>query len=353
MFQPPRCPNRRCKQHNAPTRGFFVRKGYYRPRCRSRPVPRFQCRSCGKGFSRQTFRASYRDHRPDLNTRVFLSLSTGIGLRQTARNVGLSRSCTELKFRKIGRHLRRLNLNLIGKLPKGSILSLDEAETFEGRRNTRPLSLPILIECISRLIIWSESAPIRPHGRMSKARKQAIQEDEQRYGPRKDLSRRSVERTFQRGAALVTDLDRVELHTDEKSTYPTLAREIFGAERLVHHCTNSKVVRDTWNPLFPINHTEAMGRDHVSRLRRESWLVSKKGRYLDLQMNMWAAYRNFVRTRFNDEDQSPAQILGFVPRCLTFGELLSWRQDWGDESIHPLSWNGASVRDWAAQRTAA
>jgi len=61
---------------------------------------------------RQTFRMDYRDHRPDLNALLCQSLVSGVGLRQTSRNLRLSLRCTELKFRKIARHLRRLNLNL-------------------------------------------------------------------------------------------------------------------------------------------------------------------------------------------------------------------------------------------------
>ena len=215
MFQPPRCPNRRCPQHRSPEPRFFVKKGFYRPLCRAHPVPRFRCRTCDCGFSRQTFRADYRDHRPDLNARLFLSLATGLGLRQSARNLGLSLRCCELKARKIGRHLRRLNLNLRGPLPEGSVLVFDELETYEGRRNTRPLSLPMLIEHESRFIVWAESAPIRPRGRMSPARELAIQQDELRFGPRRDLSQRSCERTLQRGAELVLGLERVELRSDD------------------------------------------------------------------------------------------------------------------------------------------
>jgi len=344
MFQPPRCPNRHCPQHAAPAPRFFVRKGRYHPRCRPRPVPRFRCRTCRRGFSRQTFRADYRDHRPHLNARVFLSIATGIGLRQTARNVGLTLRCTELKFRKLARHLRRLNLNLRRTLPPGAQLQFDELETYEGRRNTRPLSLPVLIERHSRYVVWAEAAPIRPRGKMTKARRRAIQEEERRFGPRKDLSRRSVLRTLKRGADL-SGGEVLLLRTDEKSTYPGLAEQAFGADRLVHVCTNSKLARKTWNPLFPINHTEAMARDLLGRLRRRSWLVSKKRRYLDLGMQLWMAYRNYVRRRFNFDRASAAQRLGFASRRLRPEELLSWRQDWGRRSIHPLSRGRASVED--------
>ena len=346
MFRPPRCPRRHCPAHRDPRPGFFRRHGHYSALCRPWPIPRFLCRLCGHTFSRQTFRMDYRDHRPDLNVKLFVSLASGLGLRQSSRNLGLSRRCTELKARKIGRHLRRLNLNLRGQLPPGSSLQLDELETYETKRNTRPLSVAVLIERDSRFLVWAESAPIRPSGRMSAARLQAIaREDAVR--PRKDLSRRSLRRTLARGAEIARELALVALETDEKSTYPTLAREAFGASRLVHTTTNSELARTTWNPLFPINHNEAILRDLMGRLRRQSWLVSKRRRYLDIALHLFAAYRNYVRKRFNWEECSPAQVLGFVPRRMKPGELLSWRQDWRRESIHPLAQNQTSIARWS------
>src|SRR6185436_4330157 len=151
--------------HPAPD--AFSHHGQYHPKCRPQPVPRFRCRACLRTFSRQTFRMDYRDHRPDLNARLFQSLASGLGLRQSARNLRLSLSCTQLKFRKIARHLRRLNLNLRGPLPAGASFQLDEFETFEGRRNTRPLSIPMLIEKKSHFIVWAEAATIRPRGTMT------------------------------------------------------------------------------------------------------------------------------------------------------------------------------------------
>ena len=344
MFRPPRCPNRHCPRHVEPKANFFVRRGYYYPRCRSHPVPRFRCRTCHRGFSRQTFRADYRDHRPHLNPHVFRSLATGLGLRQTARNTGLSLRCCELKFRKIARHIRRLNLNLRSQLSDGCQLQFDEIESYEGRRNTRPVSIPLLIEKKSRYVIWAESAPIRPHGRMSQARRIAIQADEARFGRRKDLSKRSIVRTLARGEELVSQMRWVPLFTDEKPLYRSLAARAFGSRRLKHFRTNSRLARTTRNPLFPINHTEAMIRDSVGRMRRDSWLATKRRRYLDLGLQVWMAYRNLVRRRFNRDTASPAECLGFVHRRMTDRELISWRQDWGDLSIHPLSRGGCCVR---------
>ncbi len=346
MFQPPRCPHRPCRQHHSPEPRFYRRNGFYRASCRPQPIQRYLCRTCGRGFSRQTFRMDYRDHKPHLNAPLVRLLVSGVGFRQSARQLNLSLTCTQLKFRKISRHLRRLDLNLRGPLPPGSTLQFDEFETYEGERNTRPLSVPFLIEGATRYVLWAEAAPIRPRGRMSASRTQAIRASERRYGPRKDLSARSIRRTLQRGADVTGHLNHIVLHTDEKSIYPGIAKEVFGKNRLTHYRTNSKVTRDTLNPLFPINHSEAMIRDLTGRLRRDSWLTSKLRRYLDLGLALWGKWRNYVRRRFNFDEESPAQLLGFVPRRLRVTELLSWRQDWGQGSVHPLASGGRTVASW-------
>src|SRR5262245_16267607 len=234
MFQPPRCPHRSCSQHHDPAPGFFRSHGHYQPLCRPHPVPRFRCTACNRTFSRQTFRMDYRDHRPDLNARLFQSLASGVGLRQTSRNLRLSVRCTELKFRKIARHLRRLNLNLRTSLAAGAQLQLDELETYEGKRNTRPLSVPVMIEAETRYIIWAESATIRPRGKMTPSRRLAIERDEVRFGRRRDRSRRSVRRSLERAAVLLDKAEVVRLDTDQKSSYLDLARRVFGKRRILH-----------------------------------------------------------------------------------------------------------------------
>ena len=343
MFDPPRCPVSDCEQHANPEPGFFTRRGYYWPKCRSSPVPRFVCKACGKWFSRQTFRADYYDHKPHLNAQLFLLLASGVGLRQSSRNLKLSLRCTELKFRKIARHLRHLNRNLRGQLADPATLQLDELETYEGRRNTRPLTLAVLIERSTWFVVWAKPGRIRPSGKMSDARLKAIREDEKLFGPRANESSRVVRNVLREGARMTRNCETIALETDEKTTYPPLARAAFGRDRLEHSRTNSELARQTWNPLFPINHTEAMARDLLGRLRRRSWLVSKKRACLDLGMHLWMAYRNYVRLRFNRDKRSPAQKLGFVRRRLRPTQLLSWRQDWGKQSIHPLARRSESV----------
>jgi hypothetical protein len=75
--------------------------------------------------------------------------------------------------------------------------------------------------------------------------------------------------------------------------------------------------------------------------------VSKKRRYLDLGLALFIAWRNLVRRRFNYDERSAAEVLGFTSRRMTEEELCSWRQDWGRRSVHPLSRKADSIERYA------
>lgn len=342
MFRPPRCPYPACERFADPgVKAFYTRHGYYDAKCRSHPVPRYRCRSCLRTFSRQTFRQDYRDHRPDVNSMVLVLLAAGLGLRQTARVTLLNYKTVVRKFRKIGGQMKHLNRNLQRPIQASSIcLLMDEFESYEGRRNTRPVTIPMVIDGESDFIIDALAAPIRPHGKMSEARKRAIRADERRFGVRRHRSRAAVAIALRRAAHVCRDVKSIEIRTDEKSTYPKLIERTFGKGRVRHQTTNSRLARGVWNPLFRINHAEAMARDLNGRLRRDSWLVSKKRRFLDVQLQLYMAHKNYARVRFNGEKKTPAQLLGFAKEKVSPTRLLGWRQDWAELSPHPFDVRG-------------
>ena len=332
MFTPPVCPNPDCARHREPGAGFFVRKGFYRARCRAYPIARFRCRTCRRWFSHQTFRADYRDHKPHLNAQLFLLLVSGVGIRQSGRVLPLSRHSTHRKFQKIGRQLQAAHANLLGDFKPGAWFQMDEFGSFEQDKHTGPLTVPVAIEASSLLVVAAESAPIRPSGRKTPAQKARIAAHERAHGRRRDESRAAVARVLDAIARRSSKLAHVVLRTDLKSMYVPLAKTAFG-RRLQHERFSGKITRDVRNPLFKINLTDAMARDNNGRLRRRSWLHSKMRKYLDLQLAVFLGYRNYVRTRTNYAPESPAQMLGFVPRRFTAEEMLSWSQRFGEQSV--------------------
>lgn len=339
-FEPPFCPRPACSQHREPAPGFWIRYGSYHPKCRAEPLQRFRCRSCLSTFSVQAFRLDYHDRRPEVNVRVLQMLTSGVGLRQTARTVELANWALQYKARKLARHAGFLHENLSRKLPAGRTYVLDEEETYE-KASIRTLTMPLVIERENWFVVASAVGSIRrlaPEGTKRRAWQDA---EEAASGPRQDQSRECV-------AEVLRELDRrvegtrLGLLTDEKSSYGALSREIFG-DRVDHQTTSSRVVRGTFNPLFPINTTLAMTRDNLGRLRRQSWLVTKERSCLRLHMNLFTVYRNYIRFRFNrdKEGDSPGVRLQLLSRNLTFTAAVGWRQDWGRDSIHPLSLDGS------------
>ena len=134
------------------------------------------------------------------------------------------------------------------------------------------------------------------------------------------------------------------MQTDEKALYAALLRRMWpqAPVTMVHETTSSRLPRLVWNQLFPINLTDAMLRDNNGRLHRRTWLVSKKAKYLRSQLELFVAYRNWHRARTNEDlaERTPGVVLGLAERSFGFGELLAWRQDWRERSIHPTSADG-------------
>ena len=249
-----------------------------------------------------------------------------------------------MKARKISRNSRHLDRNLKARAAarnrEGAATSLrvhfDEFETFEGRRSTGPLSIAVAIESTTRFHFAAIAASIRPRREMAHGRRAAIASEERRLGARRDRSRAACRLALRRATATWPLARQALLHTGKKSTYPALASRAFAGRAFVHARTLSVLPRDVKNPLFPINNEEACLRERISRLRRESWLVTKDRTYLNLHLALYAAWRNWVRPRFNYDKKSPGQIVGHAPRRLRTEELIGWRQDWGPMSICPF-----------------
>jgi hypothetical protein len=266
-------------------------------------------------------------------------LASGVGLRQSARFLDCNPRSVQDKKRKMARTLQSLHHNLAPLLPEGATYLLDEEETYEGA-SIRPLTMPVLVEKGTWFIVATAVGSIRRLAPLGTARR-VLQDLDERSGPRPDQSWSCVQTVL---STLAQRVPRgiLVLRTDQKASYATIAKAVFG-ERVVHQTTAGTLVRSTHNPLFTINTTLAMTRDNCGRLRRKSWLVTKKAERLQNHLLLFTVYRNYVRRRFNRDKEvdTPAKILGLLPRNLHRHEVLAWRQDWGDLSIHPMSSNGA------------
>ena len=249
-------------------------------------------------------------------------------MRQAARILGCSRHTVERLAKKMAitcRDFHELRLRLQGKQLQG-IFQLDELETFEGDRSLRPITVPVLIERRSYFVLHTGVAPMGPRGRLNPKAKRRLKTHQKAHPRRKNQSRLAVATCLLRLRELIPNDSLLNLQTDRKTTYKSLAKQIFPGRIAMHVRESSKTARTYGNVLFPINHTLAMMRDGVSRLVRRSWGVSKDRNRLNDHMSIWMVYRNYSRgITVKAPNVTPAMALGVCQKPFLAKEIFSVR----------------------------
>jgi IS1 family transposase len=288
-------------------------------------VPRFRCRLCGRGFSRQTFRADRGQKKPFINAACLDLMVACVGLRQAARVLRVARRTVEHRFAWLARHAADFQANRLAAVHIAGPFQIDELESFEANRY-QPVTVPVLIERSSLFIVATAVGPLRRKGRMTARQRLRRAEHEARHGRRPSQSRRAVREVLSRLCAVAPST--LILESDAKPLYGRLGKELFGT-RLRWHTHSASARRDRRNPLFPINHTNARLRHFLARLRRRTWCITKRREWLQAHLCIAMLWSNFCRGVTNRTGISPAQALAVAPRRYRPEEVLAWRQDWG------------------------
>jgi hypothetical protein len=331
MFVPLFCPNRTCAFHAAPAPRFFTRHGSYKPCCRAVAVPRFRCRKCLRTFSRQTFRADYRLKKPWLTVPLWERFVSGTSLRQCARMLRIARRTVEDRLVRFGRHAARLHGRLLAWFAARGRVQLDELETYEHHRILKPLTVAVLLHEGSWFLIDQAVGLLRSRASASarsKARRARFEAEE---GRRRNGSREVVRRvltTLRNSCA--RGGPRPTLVSDEKGSYVGAVRDLFGVRGLRHERVSGELPRTTWNPLFGINHMEAMLRYGMSRLIRDTFCGSKKGSHLAHHLALHRVWWNCWRWQTNRSRRTPAMAAGVLGRRLEMEELFGWSEAFGE-----------------------
>ena len=335
-FTPPCCPSEECPSRDRRCEFRFTTNGTYRRACDRRTVRRFRCLVCRIGFSEQTFRATYRQKLPHLNSLVAWELVSKVSLRQAARKLGVNRKSVVRRLPLLGSAAYASHKHLAPERDLEEVSGpflLDELETYAESRRNNPLTVPVLIHRGSFFVVEADVGPLPRRGGKGRDERVPGELDDEERARRNAGSRVAVGFCCEALAEFTQGAAEVVVRTDEKRSYPGLLRKALG-NRLVHLTTSSKLARNTRNPLFRINLTLAMMRDGVSRLVRRTWAASKRQWRLWQHLWVWFAYRNYVRGMTNEErHETPAMQLGITDRPVTFDELLQWRPPYVDQLL--------------------
>ena len=329
QFHPPFCPASTCRSRNSSEPFRWRRAGRYQRGCDARQVQRFLCLLCRTRFSSQTFRLDYRQRKSRINRAVFDCFVSKVNHRQAARILRVNRKTIEHRLRLWGPTLRDFHGTVLGRVhERGGLVgtwTLDEQESFEHDRRLQPVTIPILIHWRSFFVLHAETAPLPSRGHLSPIDQKRKLDREQKYGRRVSGSSAAVQKCFEAWRG-VLGAEPAHLITDRKRTYPKLFKHCFRGRYGGHVRIRSSETRNRSNPMFPINHTLAMLREHVSRLARRTWSASKRRERLADQIWVYIAWRNYVRGITNRATKvTPAMALGVCSTPLPIRRLLRWR----------------------------
>jgi len=276
------CPNCRETDH-------FVKKGKYLRPSDQLPVQRFLCRSCGKQFSAQTWEVDYRQRKRDENQKLYSLLNSGVSQRRCALLCGLSQKSVAIRIRRFAEVVKDNLLIVRQEIKVSAPVQFDELETFEHTK-CKPITVAIAVTEPQRQILSIQVGSIAAKGRLA-----AI--SRAKYGPRPCQRRKVLDRMFS-DLAQICPPDTV-FKSDESPHYPDrLWRTFPRATHLQFKGRRGAVVGQGelkvggHDPLFPINHTLASGRDDIKCLARRTWCTTKKMSELENRLNCYLWWHN-------------------------------------------------------------
>lgn len=329
-FIPPRCPLGDCPAHHLGTPFPWSYRGRFYRKVDGFEVQRFQCLTCNRSFSTQTFRTDYRLRRFETVLPTFVAANSKTTLRKTVRNFELDRAHVTRRQKLLARHARRFHEHRLRiARARGGVASqfqFDELESYEQHRKLKPVTGCVAIETTTGFIVHTDVETLPARKPLKKWEQAVLERIEAAEGIRRSGSRRAVQRTVEALGRFALP-GPVQVTTDKKSSYRTALEGEFD-DRLQHTRIDGRRERGTRNPLFPINHTLARLRDLVSRLVRQTWAAAKKRARLADHLAITAGFRNYVdgwRSEPAERQKvSTAQVLGIATRRYSATEYLYW-----------------------------
>lgn len=276
----PVCPNPACPNHVNPPRGFYRKNGHRRAKHNHQPVPRYQCRHCGKSFCATQGKPIRRQHRPDLNRRVFELAVSGATMRRMILLLGCSKRTVDRKIRYLAKEAKRLHQEYLATVST-SFIMMDELITYLHAR-PKHLSVAVVIQASTGEVLGFTISRIPTQ--VTGFDKYDWQDDDTASNIPALL--REVGKVVKIGATIMTDA--------HPSYRKWIRRELPDIEHMPIKSMASKLAQksDERDPLFMINLAFAKMRNDLARLGRKTWTTTKSIKGLENHLWLWVAWTN-------------------------------------------------------------
>lgn len=281
--QPESCPSTTCSNHNPIGNDWYKKSGYYKPKHNHQPVPRYQCKGCGKTFSTSTTKYTYQQKKPSINKELFKLLVSGVSLRRCANILEVSYDTIMKRFESLAEQAKELHFEHL-KTINTSFVMVDELETYLETK-IKPLSVAVAIRIKTGEVLGFSVAKIPSKGRLATIG---------RIKYSWTLDERSVK--FQSMLSTISHSihPNATFKSDGQKSYPTWITNIIPKAQL-QQVIVQKAVRGQPKPfddLFAINNLFAKMRNDMARLGRKSWVTTKTIEGLERHLWLYTAWIN-------------------------------------------------------------
>jgi len=336
-FRPPHCPWNDCPDHRFQGRGYRAKRdGHYRRKCDPlRKVPRFRCRTCGRGFSRQSFAVTYYMKRPELLEPVAGMLVACAANRQIARHLDCAPSTVTGISVRLGRHserFQRASVELLDEIAEPVVL--DHFETFVRSQQER-LGIATPVGHRSWFVYRIRGAEYRGPTRRSR-RKRAP-----RRKAKPTVPGAVTESTLKTLAFLLRKAPRgLDLISDDNPTYRAAIRRLdeqFETPAPIRHrifpnpdrsgAGDRALALERDRAMFPVDLLHKLLRHSQSHQRRETIAFGRKSENVLGRTALFTLWRNFIKhiSERKSTPITPAMKVGLTRRPWTWRELLAKR----------------------------
>jgi hypothetical protein len=317
-----KCPNSDCKNHKgAKDPRWYWKRGSYITIYNNQPVPRYQCKDCKRHFSSHTFRDTYQQKKPYLNSVIAGMLTESSTIRGTSRALKISPSTVLAKLEFLGKKAKRICQEKWKEQScKTSYVQFDELETSH-RSQCLPLTIAFAVRPKDGSIITAHVAEVPCRNSLARV-------SVKKFGYRKDHRSEAVKAMLRDIKKVVRDESDFTIASDKWLEYkewvekelpfanhqPHSGQDLKIRERSLANWEdgiledfnlvpdpgkwwnkkqkNGKTIIKAFDPLFRINQKCAVLRSRMSRLRRRFWGFTQEIKYLEYHLWLFIAVNN-------------------------------------------------------------
>ena len=345
-FEPPFCPNPKCPFHSEHTVAqaaspWFYRHGTYDTEAFGE-VPRFRCRHCRRGCSRQSFRLDYYAKRVLDYCELLRQLVSCGSTRDMSRAFCATTSTVANRIERLARGAAALHAGVLQRIGVAEAMVIDGFQNFAVSKYF-PNNINLLVGWSSGLLYDCDYRTIRRSGRMSERQKQRREQLEEHFlAPSNALVegfRTLVDSTLRVRSHLNRGSDEepigtLRLLSDEKSEYKwALSRDphyrrMVASGVITHECTLSTEARTAENPLFVVNYFDRQLRKDLKECVRHTVCFGRNVNNVMQRMLLYRLYHNHYKAyrhrRQTERHESRVGLdEGWIERQLA--RLYEWR----------------------------